>query len=101
MSYTSIAVVVSLVVSLWPLLLLARHDPKRLRTIRHNQLKPHVRRTRQFYSVIVLLPGFVLMARGDWPAFLIWMGALIASGWLLVQTLAIKANQLPNKKPRI
>lgn len=101
MSYTSIAVVVSLVISLLPLLALARHDPKRLRSIRlRHHIKPHVRRTRQFYGAIVLLPGIVLALRGDWPAFLIWMGALIASGWLLVQILAARATSLASKKPR-
>lgn len=100
MSYTAIASVIALIISLWPLFFLARHDPKRLRTIRHHHLKPHVRRTRQFYGAIVLLPGVVLVVRGDWPAFLIWMGGLIALGWLLVQLLAFKANQLPHKKPR-
>ncbi|GEM_PF-3541941 len=100
MSHTAIDVVVSLLISLWPLLLLARHDPKRLRSIRLHQLKPHVRRTRQFYSAIVLLPGIVLIALDDWPAFLIWMGGLIASGWLLVQMLAVRAAVAIKKKPR-
>lgn len=100
MSDTAIAIVVSLVVSLSPLWWLARHDPKRLRSIRMHQLKPHGRSTRRFYSVIVLLPGIVLIACGDWPAFLIWMGALIASGWLLVQLLAAQATAASNKKPR-
>jgi hypothetical protein len=100
MSYTAIAVVVSLIVSLCPLLLLARHDPKRLRTIRRKELKPHARRTRQFYSAIVFLPGVVLIAQGEWPAFLIWFGALIACGWLLVQILAEQASPVPIKKPR-
>lgn len=100
MSHTSIAIVVSLVVSLFPLLLLARHDPKRLRSIRTHQFKPHGRSTRRFYSAIVLLPGVVLIARGDWPAFLIWMGALVSSGWLLVQLLAARTTAASNKKPR-
>ena len=101
MSYTMTAVIVSLVISLLPLLSLARHDPKRLRSLRQrHQLKPHVRRTRQFYAAIVLLPGIILVARGDWPAFLIWMGVLIASGWLLVQLLAAQATAAANKKPR-
>lgn len=100
MSDTAIAVLISLIVSLWPLLLLARHDPKRLRTTRNHSLKPHGQRTRRFYAAVVFLPAVVLIARGDWPAFLIWMGALIACGWLLVQILAEQSTQPANKKPR-
>ena len=100
MSDAAIAVVVSLIISLSPLWLLARHDPKRLRSIRKKLLKPHGRRTRQFYSAIVFLPGVVLIAQGEWPAFLIWFGALIASGWLLVQILAEQTSPVTSKKPR-
>ena len=100
MSYTAIAVVISLIISFAPLVLLARHDPKRLRTIRKKILKPHVRRTRQFYGAIVFLPGVVLIAQGQWPAFLIWFGALFVSGWLLVQVLAGQSSPAAIKKPR-
>ncbi|TXI10338.1 MAG: hypothetical protein E6Q76_04150 [Rhizobium sp.] len=46
------------------------------------------------------LPCVFLIAQGQWPALLIWLGALIANGWLLVQLLAAQVHATSRKKPR-
>lgn len=46
------------------------------------------------------LPYVFLIAQGQWPALLIWFGALIANGWLLVQLLAAQVHATSRKKPR-
>lgn len=91
MSLTATAVIAALAASLLPLVLLARRDPKRLRAIRARLPSAHGRGARQALTAAVLLPGAVLIALGYWPAFMIWLGALIASGWLLVQLLAVRS----------
>ncbi|WP_293397271.1 hypothetical protein [Nevskia sp.] len=90
MSLTAIAASLALIASLLPLLLIARRDPKRLRGLAATHLAPHGRGPRRTLTLFVLLPGAVLIGFGDWPAFLIWLGALTASGWLLVQWLAVR-----------
>lgn len=90
MSLTAIAVTLALIASLLPLGLLARRDPKRLRSIAASAVAPHSLRTRQALAAVVLLPGAILMGLGYWPAFLIWLGGLAAVGWLLVQWLAAR-----------
>ncbi|MDO9452271.1 MAG: hypothetical protein Q7J29_05365 [Stagnimonas sp.] len=90
MSLTAIAVTLALVASLLPLVLLARRDPKRLRSITASAVAPHASRTRQALAAVVLLPGAILIGLGYWPAFLIWLGGLAALGWLLVQLLAAR-----------
>lgn len=90
MSLTATAVSIALIASLLPLLRLAQRDPKRLRSVAADAVVPHGSRTRQLLAGTVLLPGAVLMALAYWPAFLIWLGGLIASGWLMVQLLAAR-----------
>lgn len=90
MSLTATAVTIALMVSLLPLSLIARHDPKRLRSITDAGVAPHRGRTRQWLAACTLLPGVVLIGLSDWPAFLIWLGALVALGWALVQLLAAR-----------
>ena len=90
MSLTALAVTLALIASLLPLVLLARRDPKRLRSIAANAVTPYANRTRQVLAVVVLLPGAILIGLGYWPAFLIWLGGLAALGWLLVQVLAAR-----------
>jgi len=82
-AYASIA----LALSAAPLVRLALRDPKRLRSLRI----PAARKRpgpRAALAALCLMPGAVLGALGQWPAFLIWLGALAAGGWLLVQALA-------------
>ena len=47
---------------------------------------------RRALTLAALLPGGVLMVLGYWPAFLIWLGGLIATGWLMVQLLAARRS---------
>lgn len=90
MSLTATAVTLSLISSLVPLLMLARRDPKRLRSSAVATLKPHSAASRQMLTVAALLPGITLMGLGYWPAFLIWLGGLTVAGWALVQLLAAR-----------
>lgn len=91
MSPTVIAACLALVVSLLSLLLIARRDPKRLRSLAAASLPtPMSARARRRLTLAVLLPGVMLIVLGYWPAFLIWLGGLIASGWLMVQLLAAR-----------
>lgn len=90
MSLTALTVTLALIASLLPLVLLARRDPKRLRSLAVSDVAPHARRTRQALAAVVLLPGVILIGLGYWPAFLIWLGGLAALGWLLVQLLAAR-----------
>jgi hypothetical protein len=86
----------ALALSLLPLWRLARHDPKRLRSLRQPTSSPGPDRKR--LVVLLLLPGGVLAAIGQWPAFLIWLGSLTAGGWLLVQLLAQFTNDNSTRK---
>lgn len=90
MSVTAIAVTLALIASLVPLLLIAQRDPKRLRSIPPAGMQPMGVRPRQALTALTLLPGAVLIASSQWPALLIWLGGLIASGWILVQLLAAR-----------
>lgn len=90
MSLTTAAAALTLIASMVPLVLLARRDPKRLRSITAAGATPYKLRTRQVLAVAALIPGVALIGLGYWPAFLIWMGGLIASGWILVQILAAR-----------
>jgi hypothetical protein len=79
--------------SLAALVWLALRDPKRLRSMRRHdkaatRARPHPRALRRLLTLVALLPGAALCIAGQWPAFLIWMGATISVGWLLVQILA-------------
>lgn len=70
---------------------LALRDPKRLRTAVKAGARsqdPLQSQQRRWLGSASLLPGFLLAACGQWPAFLIWMGATTATGWALAQVLA-------------
>jgi hypothetical protein len=79
------------VASLLLLIPLARRDPKRLRAAMRSgtrgstPLSPRHRRALAWSSAA---PGLLLILAGQWPAFLIWLGAATASGWALAQLLA-------------
>ena len=91
MSLTLISFLVAILPSLIAFAGLALGDPKRLRVAqragaRHRPALP--RWQRQVLALVGLLPGLLLMLRGQWPAFLIWMGAVTAIGWALALWLA-------------
>ena len=72
---------------------LALRDPKRLRAAARAGLKSHgplLLPQRRLLGAASLLPGAALASCGQWPAFLIWMGAAAAIGWALAQVLAPK-----------
>jgi hypothetical protein len=90
---TAIASIAALVPSLLLISLIALRDPKRLRNrpgvdsalARAVQWTPAKRRVA---TGLALLPAVPLIAVGAWPALLIWLGALLAIGWLWVNVLA-------------
>lgn len=79
----ALALLPSIVLLVW----IALRDPKRLRS-RRLRTVPLSSRARGVITVLMLLPGVVLIGLGQWPAFLIWFGAVLTAGWLLVQLLA-------------
>lgn len=77
--------------SLFALAPLALRDPKRLRTARRLGATPRsaLRDSwRRVFGWAGLLPGLILAMAGQWPAFLIWLGAASATGWALAQGLS-------------
>ena len=88
---TTLYALFAIIVSVLPLMLLAWRDPKRLGGLRRRSeaLGPAARRG---LAVVVLLPGVALGVIGQWPAFLIWLGAISAAGWLLAQMLGAEAD---------
>jgi len=89
MSLTAGAAALALLISLVPLIVLGHRDPKRLRSRRAaaGAVMPLGGRSRQGLTALVLAPGLVLGVTSLWPALLVWLGALIALGWLLVLLL--------------
>ena len=71
--------------ALW---LLAGGDPKRLRALRTQALKPHRRRVRLALLLVVLLPGLGLLLGASAVEFLIWFGAVTVCGWLIAEVRA-------------
>lgn len=70
---------------------LAWRDPKRLRAALRlgQELRPALSRLqRRVLGWTGILPGLMLALAGQWPAFLIWLGAAAALGWALAQGLA-------------
>lgn len=83
---TALAATLAILPSLPLLLWMALRDPKRLRS-RRLATPPMTPRWRGAVVTLLLLPGLGLMGLGQWPAFLIWLGAVLSFGWLLVQIL--------------
>lgn len=83
------ASLLSIVFSGGLLALLGVRDPKRLRNsghgVRRRALPSHLRRASAW---LVLAPGLILAAIGQWWAFFIWFGAITALGWLTATLLA-------------
>lgn len=76
----------ALVSSLALLWVLAFADPKRLRLARMPQRLSQGQR--RWLSVFTLVPGAALVFAGLWPAFLLWLGAVLVGGWLLALLFA-------------
>ncbi|WP_374679644.1 hypothetical protein [Hydrocarboniphaga effusa] len=70
---------------------LALHDPKRLRSLRATRRVAMASAMRTALGCGSLLPGLVTIAAEQWPAFLIWLGAVSAIGWSLAQGFAINS----------
>lgn len=70
---------------------LALRDPKRLRSLRATPRVAMASTMRTVLGYGSLLPGIATIAAGQWPAFLIWLGAVTAVGWSLAQGLAINS----------
>jgi hypothetical protein len=77
----------TLTLSLLPLIALALRDPKRLRS-RRSARRGASRAERRVFAMASLVPGVLLAAVGQWPAFLIWLGGIAIAGWLLALSLA-------------
>ncbi|MFT4047446.1 MAG: hypothetical protein QM661_12220 [Solimonas sp.] len=74
--------------ALW---LIGRRDPKRLRARaagRHG-VAAHTPAQRRRLTVAAALPGALLAIAGQSAGFILWLGATVALGWLLVQALAV------------
>lgn len=87
----------SLLPSAAALLILARHDPKRRRTL-DLPVRGHLRAQRQLLAALVLLPGVVLGLFEQWPALLMWLGLSLSLGWGIVQLLAYRAPRLETER---
>lgn len=85
----SLAVLSGVLLSAIALLWLARRDPKRLRVLgqRRAAATPMARR---LATLVVLTPGGILLFCGQWAELLIWLGAVLALGWLLTQIFAVR-----------
>lgn len=70
---------------------LALRDPKRLRSLRSTQRIAMGSTLRTVLGYGSLLPGIATIVAGQWPAFLIWLGAITAIGWSLAQGFAINS----------
>lgn len=84
-----LAVSVGCAISAVALARLASHDPKRLRSLGQFALARRIsRRQQRLLAGLALAPGLALILGAQWPALLIWFGALLANGWLLALYLA-------------
>lgn len=91
MSPTLIWALSAVVVSAALLAPLALRDPKRLRSLRTTRRVAMGSTMRTALGYGSLLPGIATIAAGQWPAFLIWLGAVTAIGWSLAQGFAINS----------
>jgi hypothetical protein len=88
---TLIALLCATAVSAAMLAMLALHDPKRVRTVARGggrRGRTFAKATRFGFGCVAIAPGVLLAVYGEWPAFLLWLGASCAVGWLLAVVLA-------------
>ncbi|MGH8447090.1 MAG: hypothetical protein ACREVL_17620 [Solimonas sp.] len=83
------ATLIAIAFSAAVLLLIGLRDPKRLRAAGRRDTAPFTRRQRQILTALSLAPGVLLAFAGQSAGFIIWLGATVAAGWLLVQLLAV------------
>ncbi|HEY9547239.1 MAG TPA: hypothetical protein VIR56_14610 [Solimonas sp.] len=86
-----LVVLCGVLLSACALLWLARHDPKRLRVLGRRHAAAALA-PRRLAVLIALAPGLAMLLRADWAELMIWAGAVLAIGWLLTQTLAVRAR---------
>jgi len=91
------ASVIAVLISAILLAILGRHDPKRLRNrsreVATGMSTPGLTRgMRRLLGWLVLVPGVVLTVIDQWWAFLIWMGACCALGWVTTHLLSSAAT---------
>lgn len=88
---------VAILSSILALFALAMRDPKRLRTIMNAQSErysstPMSATMRRVLTGLVFLPGIVLVCLGDWWAALVWLGSVMAVGWVTARVLALTSD---------
>ncbi|WP_348674711.1 hypothetical protein [uncultured Abyssibacter sp.] len=88
---TWLPALLALLVSVPALTALAWRDGKRLRAAR-NRARPWTTAIRRGLTMIVLLPGLLLMLSGLWPAWLLWLTLIAAAGWLITRAFAPNAT---------
>jgi hypothetical protein len=87
------ASVLSVLISTILLIILGRHDPKRLRN-RSREIAPGSstaalpKGIRRLLGWLALAPGLALLVIEQWWAFLIWMGTSCAIGWITTHLLS-------------
>jgi hypothetical protein len=90
----TVAALLAIVFSAALLLLIGRHDPKRLRAAGRRDLRPHSPAQRRSLTIAAFAPGLMLAIGGQSAGFIIWLGATVALGWLLTQLLAVAGRPL-------
>lgn len=86
----ALAVLLGALVSGSALVWLAWRDPKRLRAL--GRRAAAARTPRRLATLIVIAPGLALLLCGQWAELMIWAGAVLATGWLLTQMLAVRGD---------
>lgn len=94
----------AVIVSATIVLLIAYRDPKRLRAAASGRaargrkpLQALAPASRRLLAAALLLPGVLLALAGESAAFMIWLGAVTALGWVAAQLLAPAARP-PRKR---
>ena len=84
----------AVVLSTAALALLCRGDPKRLRALRRKG-GGHGGGLRWLLAGLVVLPGLALALAGDGAAFMVWLGAIALTGWVVTLAASPRAQDGP------
>jgi hypothetical protein len=76
MSATSLGFLATLMSTIC-LVVLAAFDPRRAPE------RAGAKGLRRLATALAILPGVLLVAIGEWAAFLIWLGAIAVLGWII------------------